>query len=167
MGHSSLTERLPALKRFASILRDLPIPPAPARTLTLGCGAFPSYGMLYERWSHWLHIGLDYDLDELRFAPLAPLVHADAGHLPFGRSFALILVRHPDIARHREAWAVIMEGCSRVLAKGGLLVVTTYDLDEMDFARRHIALQRYPIDEGAFEPTDLSGQDRYVLAFRR
>ena len=165
MGCPAPATRVAAVKRFASILAGLRPPSYPARSLELGCGPFATHSILQARFPGWLHAGLEIDADELRPARSRPVILADAQRLPFCAAFALILIRHPDVALHPDGWSAVLAGCPRVLVDGGILVATTYSLEEREFVRRRVALERCVVDETALAPVNLAGEDRCVLAY--
>jgi hypothetical protein len=78
-----------------------------------------------------------------------------------------VVIRHPDIAKNRAAWQGIFVDVPQLLARDALLLVTSYDLDEIEFARQSIRLRYVPLDEARLVPPDLAGRDRFALVFRR
>lgn len=151
---------MPINTRFASILAALPIPNRPPRSLSLGCGVFPELPILRERWADWLHIGVDVDGGVLR---QGVRVQAHAARLPFACDFSLIIIRHPDIARWRAGWRAVLTTAPRYLARGGVLLATSYTLDEHEFICAAQPLLQMP--PALFLPPDLAGRDRYVAVY--
>jgi hypothetical protein len=150
--------------RLASLLDLLPIPESPLHSLNIGCGRALEYSLMAARWGNWLHIGLDFNQEELREAPLTR-VRGDGAFPPFPpQSFAFILVRHPDVIRRREKWRAVFPRLPELLVSGGVLALTAYSLFEYDFARDALPLHLLPISMGDLAPIDMVGRDRYVLA---
>jgi hypothetical protein len=154
--------------RFASILHQLHLVDDPPRSLNIGCGDFPEFKHLRDHRPAWTHIGLDPDLNALRRASHAsPRLCADGVRLPFAITFSLLVIRHPDVARNRAAWQGIFVDVPQLLARDALLLVTSYDLDEIEFAQQSIRLRYVPLNEARLAPPDLAGRDRFALVFRR
>jgi hypothetical protein len=154
--------------RFTSILHQLHLVDDPPRSLNIGCGDFPTFNILTNHLPMWTHIGLDVDLPALRRAPHASLrLCADGQRLPFAITFSFVVIRHPDIAKNRAAWQGIFVDVPQLLARDALLLVTSYDLYEIEFARQSIRLRYVPLDEAHLAPPDLAGRDRFALVFRR
>jgi hypothetical protein len=130
--------------RFASILAQLPIG---TRQLSIGCGAFEESACLPDC------IGIDVEAG-------CGHVQADGRWLPFACPFDLTIIRHPDVARNPAAWGSILQ------AYPGLLLVTLYSPDEVDFVRQHVSRRRYPISERRLAPVDATGRDKFVLVFQ-
>ena len=165
MAYSTLERRFGTVKRLRSILAQIDFPDAPSRSLTLGCGGFPSYDVLLDARPNWLHTGLDFDPDVLRPAKNYPVILGEGTALPFRDPFALILIRHPDVALHADGWKVIFRDAGDYLVPGGILLITAFNLDEREFIRQNVTLPPYRLDDMALASPDLSGQDRYPLAF--
>ena len=145
--------------RFAALLDQLTLPEIPRRTLSIGCGAFTEYALLHQRWRGWLHLGIDWDREALRTAPQETVIVADAQQLPFACDFGLILIRHPDVIKCPHNWTAIIQQAPRFLAHEGVLLITTYSLQEWDFVQRIIKLQT--IDTANLPPIDLVGRDKF------
>jgi SAM-dependent methyltransferase len=171
------------LPRLRSVIDRLPIARLPPRLLNVGCGAFPSAGVLRAALPGWTMTGVDLDRQALRTAAIRRtaarqrsdadqppgrlhLVQADAAALPLQRSarFGLVLVRHPDVFR-RRAWAEIIPRLPERLVPGGLLVIMVYAPEEVRLIRALPLSRDFPLDEDDLSPPDLAGRDRFVLVF--
>lgn len=161
-----------SLFRLASILRQLP-PITTPRALNTGCGAFPAAHTLRQQYPAWVLYGLDRDPAALRAAqqsdPALRLIRADALVLPslLHTRFGLVLVRHPDLFRHREMWLTVLRRLPALLAPDGVLLVTVYAPEEIDLLRTLEFPSPLPLSEQNLAPVDLAGQDRYVCAWRK
>jgi SAM-dependent methyltransferase len=127
-------------------------------SLTLGCGTFPEAGPLCQLWPQAQHIGLDWS------AGRGVGVQAAAGALPFAaHSFDLILLRHPDIGAGGEIWGRAAATWPRVLRPGGALLISTYELWELEFMRAALGPGWEGMRLGGEAPPapDLSGADRW------
>ncbi len=144
--------------RLISLIQQLPLRPQPPRLLSIGCGAFVEAGALQTLFPDWAVIGLDI----MRLKKNAVWkVQADAVHLPFACTFGLILIRHPDVNKYPERWKTIFETLPAYLH--GVLLVTTYTLDELSFVKTHLPLTHISLSEAPLAPVDLVGRDRYYI----
>ncbi|MBZ0308017.1 MAG: hypothetical protein K8I82_18260, partial [Anaerolineae bacterium] len=84
-----------------------------------------------------------------------------AVHLPFACTFGLILIRHPDVNKYPDRWKTIFETLPAYL--NGVLLVTTYTLDELCFVKNQLQLPPVPFAEAPLAPVDLVGRDRYYI----
>jgi SAM-dependent methyltransferase len=159
-------------QRLRSVLLQLPVGGLCPSVLDVGCGSFFSELTIRNARPDWTLFGLDIDGPALRQvrcrAPWLRLVQADAVCLPglLRTRFGLILVRHPDLFRHRAAWAGIIPHLPALLAPGGFLLLTLYALEEVDLVRAFYLPPAYPLDETALSPVSLAGFDRFLLAYR-
>lgn len=154
------------LARLESLLARLPVPPAPPRSLSIGCGSFAEYSLLANRWGAWLHVGLDWDRTALGEAQHeAGRLNANALHLPFACRFALILIRHPDVARYPQQWGAILGDVPRWLVQNGVLLITTFTAAELSFAQVYCSLPRLALAELSLAPPNLVSHDRFFLAY--
>lgn len=152
-----------ALDRLRSVLRQLPLDGLPPRLLEIGCGDDPA-----EILPGWTYYGLDRDGPALRRVSRPRLIQADVVSLPglLHTRFGLILLRHPDLVRHRAAWSAAIPRLPRLLAPGGLLLITVYAPEEVEIVRALPLPPVYPLDAGSLAPCDLAGHDRFALATR-
>jgi ubiquinone/menaquinone biosynthesis C-methylase UbiE len=155
--------------RLASILRQFP---RSLRALEVGCGSCPGLALCAAPGA--VAVGLDLDLAALRQArrqyPGVWLVQADSARLPFRDQFDLILVRHPDLDRHRNAWEWALRDLASLLSDSGLLLVTAYSAPEIETARGWLTrsgLAPVPPIFDQLIPPGLSGRDRFALAYRK
>ena len=159
------------LPRLRSVLLQLPTPRDARRILNVGCGAYPCARTLHGARPGWVRWGVDWDGDALRRArqadPGLRLVQADARHGPgvLRTTFGLVVVRHPDLFRHRAAWERIMATLPDLLAPGGALLITLYAPEEVALVQDVERLPVWPVDEGRLAPVDLAGHDRFVVAY--
>lgn len=156
--------------RLASILAGLPRPsPNPTEKgymLSLGCGQFLERRLLLDYWPQGLPIGLDRRASDLLRGSTG-IVQADALNLPFPAAcFGLILIRHPDLHRHSPTWREALKAIPYYLKGGGLLLITTYTLDEHAFVRQVLPYPRLSLPESQLAPPDLIGRDRYPAAYQ-
>jgi hypothetical protein len=119
-------------------------------------------------------VGLDIDLAALRRArrqyPAVNLVQADSARLPFRDRFDLILARHPDLDRYRNAWQRAFRGITSWLSDSGLLLVTAYSAPEIDLMRGWLMgnnLVPVPLVVDQLIPPGLSGRDRFAVVYRK
>lgn len=145
--------------RLVSIIRRLPISQQSPRLLNIGCGAFVEAPALRKLLPGWAVIGLD--IVRLK-KNSAWLIQADAVHLPFACKFGLILVRHPDVNKYPERWKTIFENLPAYL--DGVLLVTAYTFDEIEFVRNHLDLPPISVSEPPLAPVDLVGRDKYYVS---
>ena len=142
------------------------MPDTPPRSLNTGCGEFPEHDLLAALWHDWLHVGIDIERHNLpRPHPCIAFVQADSAALPFACGFSLIIIRHPDLDKYSERWQVILRNASSYVVCGGVLLVTVYALHERDFAAQYITMQPLELNENALSAPDLTGHDRFVLAY--
>jgi SAM-dependent methyltransferase len=153
-----------ALDRLRSIVIQLPLAELPPRLLEVGCGDDPGFALL----PGWTGYGLDLDGAALRRARHPRLIQADARHLPglLHTQFGMILIRHPDLFRHRAAWGEVIPRLPALLAPGGLLLITVYAPEEVEIVQALDLPPIYPLDPGSLVPCDLTGHDRFALATR-
>jgi SAM-dependent methyltransferase len=150
--------------------------------LEIGCGDCD--GVPLASIAGALYVGVDIDLAALHMAILRRAIHcqstinqtalhfiqADIAHLPLRAHFDLILVRHPDVDRHRAAWERAFRGIVPLLTRAGILIVTTYSVAETETIRGWLGttgLIHLPLDTGRLAETDLIGRDRFVIAYHR
>ncbi len=158
------------LPRLESILKQLPAAPVP-RALSVGCGVFPDALTLRRVCPAWTLYGVDVDGVALRQArsydPGLCLLQADMRSLPdvLRLPFGLVLVRHPDLFRHPQAWQAALPRLPQMLAPGGMLLVTLYSPDEAAMLAGFALPPPHPLNDGALAPVDLAGRDRYVRLF--
>jgi SAM-dependent methyltransferase len=156
--------------RLRSALRQLPLAGMPARALDIGCGANAAANVLHDLLPGWTFYGIDIDHDALKHAqvgfPAQYLIQADARTLPglFRACFGLIVLRHPDLYRHRAAWKQIIPVLPALLAPGGSLLIALYAPEEVELIRGLPLPPPYPLN--GLAPVNLAGQDRYLLVFR-
>jgi len=126
--------------------------------------------VLHETLPGWTFYGIDIDGSALQRAratfPAQHLIQADARSLPglLHTRFGLILLRHPDLYRHRAAWMRIIPTLPALLAPGAALLIALYAPEEADLIRKLTLPPAYPLN--GLAPVNLAGQDRYLLAFR-
>ncbi len=127
--------------RLRSALMQLRLDGVPARALDVGCGANAAADLLHDLLPAWTFYGLDTDGDALRRArdnfPAQHLIQADARSLPglLRARFGLVLLRHPDLYRHRAAWMRIVPTLPALLAPGAALLIALYAPEEVDLIR--------------------------------
>jgi hypothetical protein len=171
--------------RLRSILRQVP---QPQQVLELGCGDCCEVPLVSIPGA--FYIGLDLDHGALRRAGrtlqanLYPsgnhnvaisqckfhLIQADIVYLPFRTQFDLILVRHPDVDRHRGDWELIVTGMAHLLTTPGTMIVTTYSVSELELISTWLAetgLIRMPLDTGQLAAPDLVGRDGFVIVYQK
>lgn len=75
----------------------------------------------------------------------------------------VILVRHPDIfVSGQQCWLETIEDSFKNIRKDGLMVITTWDKDEMDIIKNFVKSKEYKIVVD--EPNQLNyGADNYIL----
>jgi SAM-dependent methyltransferase len=166
---------------LTGLLAQLPLTGLPPRALEVGCGESPAYEALIVTWPGWFYLGLDYDGAALRIArenwmrqtaqPSGSdphFIQADARELPglLRTRFGLILVRHPDLFRHRGAWADILCALPVLLMPGGVLVITLYAPEEVEIVETLALPPEIEISPSALPPVDLAGRDRLARAYR-
>lgn len=98
------------------------------------------------------------------------LIQADIIYLPLRVRLDLILVRHPDVDRHRCDWERVFTGVAHLLTTPGTLIVTTYSIPELELISRWLAetgLIRMPLDTGQLAEPDLVGRDGFVIVYRK
>jgi hypothetical protein len=151
-----------ALDRLQSLVIQLPLAELPPRLLEVGCGDDPVSV------PGWTCYGLDLDGAALRRARHPRLIQADARHLPelLHTHFGMILIRHPDLFRHRAAWGDVIPRLPALLVPGGLLLITVYAPEEVEIVWALDLPPIYPLDPGSLVPCDLAGHDRFALATR-
>jgi hypothetical protein len=141
----------------------------PNGILELGCGAFreaPLYSVVFGTVQI---IGIDRYLPYA--IPDALCIQADAAQLPFSRRFDLIVIRHPDVDRHPDAWFAAITLTPDHLNDGGLLLITTYSAGEAIQARDWlkttplIPVTPNPMNEPDIPAPNLSGRDRFVWLY--
>jgi hypothetical protein len=154
--------------RLTSLLRQLIVPDCPL-ILDAGCAdgrGFPIYRAVY---STARIVGVDWEIASLRAAPHGYTIQADLNRLPFRGGFDLVLARHPDLDRHRSGWARFLRQAP--LNDGGLLVVSTYALPEIEQARDWLlndeSLEPVSLAIEHLAPPGLAGRDRFVLVYRK
>ncbi len=158
------------LPRLESILRTLPAIATP-RVLNVGCGAFPSALSLRKVFPDWQIFGLDLDRQALRQAHDSDsglyLVQADMRDLPqvMHARFGLVLVRHPDLFRHPQAWEAVIPRLPAMLAPGGVLLITLYSPHEAAMLTGYKLPAPDPLREASLVSVDLVGRDRYVCLY--
>jgi trans-aconitate methyltransferase len=156
------------MSRLHSLLSALPTASLPPFLLDVGCGDDASNLTIRTALPAWTLYGIDLDHAALLRArqqkPAPHLIQADARHLPglLHSSFGLILVRHPDLFRHRAAWSQIIPTLPASLAPGGFLVITLYAPEEVEFIRTLPLPPAYQLDEHALAAPDLAGHDRFL-----
>jgi SAM-dependent methyltransferase len=171
--------------RLRSILKQVP---QPKRVLELGCGDCCEVPLVSNPGA--FYIGLDLDHGALRRAGgilqanLYPsdnhneaisqcrfhLIQADIVYLPFRTQFDLILVRHPDVDRHRGDWELIFTGIAHLLTESGTLILTTYSVPELELISTWLAETGsicMPLDTGQLAEPDLVGRDRFVSVHQK
>lgn len=158
------------LPRLRAALRALlPDPTAVRWALDAGCGAFPTARTLEELFPAAVLLGIDRDPFALRGKPSLRLIVGDVARLPLARSvrFDLILIRHPDVDRHRQVWQQACLLLPGWLRPGGRVLVSCYAAHEVEAVREMLrAGGALPVTlAGSLPPVDLSGQDRYLLGF--
>lgn len=158
--------------RLLSLLRQLMLPEH-SLILDAGCAEgrdFPIYGAVY---GTARIVALDWDAaplcTALRNERQVYLVQADMNYLPFQGGFDLVLARHPDLDRRRLVWAQFLHHVP--LNDGGLLVISTYALPEIEQVRdwllNEVSLKQVPLAVECLAPPGLAGRDRFVLVYRR
>jgi len=157
------------LPRLHSLLTQLPTHDLPPLLLDVGCGVYAASVTMRTALPGWELYGIDLDSNALRRArhldPELRLVRADARSLPglLHTHFGLILVRHPDLYLHPTPWQQILMTLPHLLAPAGFLIITLYAPEEIEMIERLGLPPRYP---DMLAPTDLAGQDRFVLVYR-
>jgi 16S rRNA G1207 methylase RsmC len=122
-------------KRLRSILTQLPLP---QHILELGCGAFSEASVYRQMFPEAMIVGVDNNesvLEQARHTNRAlniAFALADGTAMPFAKVFDLILIRHPNIDRHRQSWKQIFIDANKYLKPGGHLVATVYSLPEYE-----------------------------------
>jgi trans-aconitate methyltransferase len=158
------------LPRLRSVLDQLPSNDSRV-VLNVGCGTFPSARTLHGARPGWALVGVDVDENALRRArhtwPDLRLLCADAIHLSglLRARFGLILVRHPDVIRHRATWSRIIAALPNLLAPGGVLLVTVYAPEEVEVICALALPPPFVLDERVLAPVDLAGRDRFPLVY--
>lgn len=158
---------LEPLPRLESVLRQLPVVDTP-RVLSVGCGTYPCAFTLRHVHPAWALYGVDIDMRALRQAREADrglrLVQADMRDLPglLRTSFGLILVRHPDLFRHPQAWETVIPRLLSMLAPDGWLVVTVYSSHESAILDDLALPPPQPLNDRALAVVDIIGRDRYI-----
>jgi SAM-dependent methyltransferase len=171
-----------SLPRLRAILERLPLDGVPPHALNIGCGDFPSLRTLRDALPGWMIVGMDRDGPALRRARqslradcAAPLhlIQADARDLPglFNRDhapapFGLIMLRHPDVFRHRAMREQAIPALPTLLAPGGVLLITLYSLEETEIIRALHLPRPVRLDDGSLPRVDLAGRDRFARAYR-
>lgn len=157
------------LARLHSLLIALPGVDLPPLLLNVGCGDFSSNLTIRTALPGWTLYGIDLDHAALVRArqqnPAPQVIQADATNLPglLHATFGLILVRHPDLFRHRAAWSRIIPALPVSLAPGGFLVITLYAPEEVELIRTLRLPPAYPLDERTLAAPDLAGHDRFPV----
>jgi SAM-dependent methyltransferase len=150
--------------RLQSILTALPV--TPKTLIELGCGEWEIGTILQNIFPGTRLFGADVrPLDEYQ----AGFVHADINALPFGCTFDLVLIRHPDVHRSGAVWQACMSGIARWITPGGALLITTYSAPEAELIRAWLpgSLRPIPIDPARLAAVNRIGQDRYFFALMR
>jgi hypothetical protein len=83
--------------------------------------------------------------------------------------YDLLVMRHPDIARFPDQWRGVLGQVAHWLTADGLIIITTYSLDEVQFVKS-LLQQLVTLSADApytSKPLDLQGNDRYIVAYRR
>src|SRR5215510_2977957 len=167
--------------RLVSILRQLP---CPRRALDLGCGDDDQLaeflidhcnGETQTSPHQRVIVSLDVDLSGLRAIRRrgkSQAIQADLTALPIGAltPFDLVLIRHPDIDRARNAWKLTFLRMPILLRGDGILLVTTYSAAELDQINGWLkipTLDTYPLRKEQLSPPDLVGRDRFVAVYSR
>lgn len=172
---------LDSLPRLRAILDHLPLDGVPPHALNIGCGDFPSLRTLRDALPGWMIVGMDRDGPALRRARqslrmdcAAPLhlIQADARDLPdlFSHDhtpapFGLIMLRHPDVFRHRAIWEQTIPALPALLAPGGVLLITLYAPEETEIIRALDLPPLVQLDDESLPRVDLAGRDRFVRAY--
>jgi hypothetical protein len=95
------------------------------------------------------------------------LVEADVQRLPFATKFDLIIIRHPDLDRHYDAWHSAIFNLP--VTPNGIVVITVYSTAEAERVRDWFsALQFSPLqlDTSRLHPIHLDGRDRFIFVYR-
>jgi hypothetical protein len=103
--------------------------------------------------------------------PRVRCICGDAANSEFAQGpYDLVVIRHPDIAQFSNRWAKVLEGVVRSTASNGLLIVSTYSLDELQFVSAVLHTQPVcPVAGAPYTtiPLGLQGNDRYIAAYQR
>jgi len=156
------------IARLNSILGQLPLPKT---VLELGCGDHAAPLLYYAARPSIMLVGVDHDPTTLYAShdPQIYLVRADIAHLPFNMRFDLVVARHPDIDRHAVSWQTVITNAPALLSKGGLLLITTYALPEIETVDRWIqstSLTQFPMMVERLIPPGIQGRDRFIRCWR-
>ncbi|MBN2470406.1 MAG: hypothetical protein JXN59_06760 [Anaerolineae bacterium] len=164
---------LPVTDRLQSALLALrPLNGTPVRrVLEVGCGADVSVKALRRVFPTAALFGLDRDWRVVPRHPAAFTFVADAARLPVARhvQFDLVLIRHPDVYRSRTGWLAACAALPARVTPGGHLLVSCYESTELRQIERALTqdgVQGVALPVQRLLPVDLSGRDRYILAFQ-
>jgi predicted membrane-bound spermidine synthase len=83
--------------------------------------------------------------------------------------YDLALIRHPDVARFTNRWTRVLGYVTQTVSPNGVIVVSTFSLDEEMAIRSILHVQNVNLIPGApytSVPLDLSGNDRYIMAYK-
>ncbi|MBX3061442.1 MAG: class I SAM-dependent methyltransferase [Anaerolineae bacterium] len=165
MGSTTKIER--QSERLRSLLRQCG---EPRRILDAGCGDCADSEILCACFPNSAIVGVDFDAAALQLArmhiPSLLLMQADLNRLPLNSTFDLILIRHPDVYRRADEWRRTLANLGNFIAPTGMLLVTTYNSNEMMLVETMIThLQVVPLDIDELEPVNLHGRDKVASLF--
>jgi hypothetical protein len=84
--------------------------------------------------------------------------------------YDLVLTRHPNVAHFTNRWHHTLRNAANCLVHSGLMVISTYSLDEMETIETLMSepcLELLPGAPYTTVPVDLQGNDRYIMALHR
>jgi hypothetical protein len=142
----------------------------PRLALELGCGDDPNVATyVTNHWPLTMLVGLDHDFTALKLITkqYPHLVEADVQRLPFSIKFALIIIRHPDLDRHYDAWHDTMFDLP--VTPDGIVVITVYSIAEAERVRGWFSSMSFAplwLENSRLQATHLDGRDRFVFVYR-
>jgi SAM-dependent methyltransferase len=153
----SETQRLISI--FRHLLRRFP---APRSILDIGCGDCRDVPAYRDVLSDVPIVGIDQDRSALHLAHRHNVlaVEANIATLPLQSTFDLVLMRHPDLDRHRADWENVLHVVSRW--QNSILLITTYSAAEMDQIQHMLPFLTMPDD---LAPPGLAGRDRFAAIY--
>lgn len=166
----------PDLARLRAALSALIAEPTEVRRiLSVGCGDFPSAGVLRELFPSALLIGLERESTVMSNRAGVDRVIAEAARPPFksrpglqsSADFDLILVRHPDVDRHPGGWGQASRCLPGYLSPRGRILLSCFTATELQAIQAALlegGAKRLPIRLGT-AAVDLVGRDRWLAGF--
>jgi hypothetical protein len=169
------------LERFTDALDC--ICPAECRSdvtqvLDAGCGLCPELPALMEMFPRATLALIDRDASSLgqigqgSYANRVKAVHLNARDIAYNVQewLDLIILRHPDVSRSPGDWGVGIHSMAMLMSAKGLLLMTTYALDEacfVDSCAADAGLKRVAGAPYTAIPVALAGNDRYIQAYQK